>query len=251
MKTSGTRERGNEASPHRRKILLASVVLLVLGLGTWGVAALSKGHKTTLPRELSPDALKAVSDDPGKVFERVHQAMESGKLTEEQRHELMQNVRSTMEAQMDKRMDEYFTAGEKEKQAILDRHIDEMQARMKEMEQRRARWNRDGTARSADRGQPSGPPGGGAGGGGAANAVASGAPAAGNAPSGGPSWGDRRGPPTRQERKMFMESRDPDKMARRMAYFAAIRQRAEQRGIQMPWPGGRGPGPGGPGMGRP
>jgi hypothetical protein len=48
-----------------------------------------------------------------------------------------------------------------------------------------------------------------------------------------------------QERKTRSESRDPDAMARRMAYFQALRARAAERGIPMPSGPGGGPGHGG------
>ena len=223
-----------------RKVLLATAGVLILGLATWGVAALSRGNKTTLPKELSAAALKAEAD-PGKVMQRVHEAMERGNLTDEQRHEVWENAHTVMEAQMDKRLDEYFTANESQRPAILDRQLDEMQAHMREWQQRRGQSDRQGSDRGPASGQR-----------GPANATASGR-AGGPPRDHGPGFGgDHRGggdhhwgPPTHEQRKQHFESRDPDRTARRTAYFAALSQRAEQRGIQMPW--AMGPPHGGPG----
>ncbi|HOW18629.1 MAG TPA: hypothetical protein PLC79_06295, partial [Phycisphaerae bacterium] len=170
--------------------------------------------------------------------ETVHEAMSRPGLTEEQRHELWQSARTAMEAQLDKRIDEYFAASDSQKQVILDRQIDEMQSRMKEWQQRRAQWEQQGRPGAA---RPDGGP---RGGGSAASGGGSGggpgaAPAAGG-PPGGPRDG-RHGPPSREERMRHTQARNPDQAARRLAYFTALRKRAEQRGIQMPFgpPGGR------------
>ena len=123
---------------------------------------------------------------------------------------------------MDQRMNEYFAAAEPQKLAILDSHLDEMQARVKEFQQRRAQRPQGESNRAA----PAQP------GGSAAPAV-----------SGRPGGPDRHGPgnshgqPSRERRKAHSESRNPDSSARRNAYFAALNARAEQRGIQMPWGG--------------
>jgi hypothetical protein len=160
-----------------------------------------------------------------------------------------------MEEQMNKRLDAYFaTTDEKQRLAMLDRDIDEMQKRMKERQQREAQAGRTGgpNARGPGGGGSGGSPGAasGTGGSGGGTGVARGPQASGGAPGtagpgGGPPGGWRGGgPPTREQQKMRTESRDPDQSARRMAYFTALRKRAEQRGIQMPM---FGRGPGGPG----
>ncbi|MBN1488448.1 MAG: hypothetical protein JXA69_00905 [Phycisphaerae bacterium] len=228
---------------YNRKALLSAAGILVLGGGAWGVVALTSGPKSTLPEDLSVNALKAkAAEDPGKVFERVHDAMRREDLTEEQQHELRENAREVMDAQIEQRLDEYFVASQDQRKMILDRQLDEMQSRMKEWQQRRTERERDG-APQGERPRPSG----------AAPAAEPGSP--GTTPQARPGpddrsgrFGDRRGPPTQEQRKMRSESRDPDQRARRMAYFTALRKRAEERGIQMPFFGG-GPG-GGPGGGR-
>ena len=64
----------------------------------------------------------------------------------------------------------------------------------------------------------------------------------------GPRFPGMFGQRSREERKERSETRDPDRAARQMAYFAAIRDRATQRGIKMPFGPGGGP-RGGPGAG--
>ncbi len=149
-------------------------------------------------------AAAAVSTDP----DQLRAQMDDPNLSEEQRRELGRQMRAVWEARMDARLDEYFTASADSQSEILDRHIDEMQTEMKEREERRQQREQQ--------------------------------PGAGE---------ERPRPPrpdfasmTTQERKLRMESRDPDKQARRMAYFAAVRARMEERGIQPPpfGPMGRG-----------
>lgn len=215
---------------NRHKVLLTMIGILFVGGGVWGAIRLWPDNKSTLPKELSAEALAAESNNPGEVMERVHQAMAQGNLTEAQRHELWRNAHGVMEARMKQQLDEYFAADANERPAILDRHISEMQTRMRDWEQRRP----------GDRRPPSGDGSGAAPGGGSLTRAEPG--------PGGPGGpgGDRPfGPPTRERRKLHSESRDPDEMARRMAYFTALHKRAEERGIQMPGP------PGPPGMRRP
>jgi len=209
----------------RRGLVFAGTGVLVLGAAVWGWTAWRGGERSTLPKELSVEALQARASDPGAVFEQARRAMEEGNLTEEQRQELWSNVRTVMDARIEQRLDEYFAAADPAgRKALLDRHIDQMQARMKEWEQRRAEREREGGARP-DRGGASdsadrrgGPP-----------------PGVGPGPGpGGPRDGRPSGTPSREQRKLRSESRDPDRTARRMAYFTALRERAKERGIELP-----------------
>lgn len=226
-----------EGKPHLKWWLIGAAVLLLAG-STWAVTAMVKHRKSALPKDLTAEALKTDSaKDPHQVFERVHEAMSKGNLSEEQRHQVWENAREAMEARMDERIDTYFAAKtDLEKQAVLDRDLDEMQAHMKEWQQRRAQWQQQRAAQGGSggsAGRPSAGPGGGG-------------PGGGPGPAGGPSvsgGGDRRGGPgghqhSRQERKTRSESRDPNKRAQRMAYFTAMGQRAQQRGLSMPFGGG-------------
>lgn len=231
-----------------RKMLFAALGVLVLGAAVWGGVSWSRHSPSSVPKEFTVEALKAkveAENDPGKVWEQMHQVRDRKDLTEEQRHQVFENAHAVMEQQMDKRLDAYFaTTDEKQRVALIDRDLDEMQKRMKE---RQARESQNPTTRprggpEAGRSGRGGMGGPGGGGGGTVAQGSGGGPGAG--PGGGPPGG-RRGEPTQQQRKMRTESRDPDQQARRMAYFSAMQKRAQQRGIQMPM-FGRG-GPGGPG----
>jgi hypothetical protein len=203
------------------KVLIGALAVLLLAGVVWGVTVHVRNKKNAIPKEFTVEALKSESD-PGKMFQKVHEAMDRKDLTPAQREEIHQNARNAMDARMDARMDEYFNAPAAQKQAILDRHLDEMQVRMKDWEKRRA--ERDAQEKAAGSSQSSAPGGNASGG------------------DGGRRWGGRDGQgPTREERKAHSEARNPEQSARRMAYFTAMSSRAQQRGIQMPFSGrGRG-----------
>jgi len=194
----------------------------------WAIVAWSGGagaNPSSLPGELTVAALKKQGEeDPVKAAETIFRSFDQEDLTEEQRRELRRNAREVREAEMDKRVDEYFNASEEERQAVLDRQIDDM-ARFRE--QMRESWERrraENEARRAEDGQQ---------------------------PNEEQARRERWRPMggTAQERKERSEGRDPDKMARRISYFDAVRKRMQARGMEMPaGPGGFG-GPGGPGRG--
>ena len=205
----------------RRKWYFAGSGVLLVAAAAWGVTGYyGRTHDPAgLPPELSRENLKAISADTQKMMETMHDMWQRTDLTEEQQREAMRRMRELGEARMDQRIQEYVTASADQKQAIIDRHIEEMQ---KEREQREAQ--REQMDRQHDPNRPRDP-------------------------------NQARDPnrPRRpdfasmspQERKTRSESRDPDKQAQRMAYFSALRARATERGIQMPW-GPPGAGRGGP-----
>jgi len=182
--------------------------VLVAGAAVWGVvgAGSAGAGGVVVPTNLTVDALKQRSQEPGRAFGEVRQALGGDELTDEQKRQVAENIRTVRRATMRERMDEYYNADPDEKEAILDKHLDEMQERFK---------------RFRGRGQ-----GGGAG--------------------SGMSEEQRKElrqlfrPQSKQDRKSRSESRSADDTARAMVYFTAMRSRATQRGIQMP----RGPGGG-------
>jgi hypothetical protein len=162
-----------------------------------------------LPKELSVDSMKAQMSEPGKLMQTMRDTLRREDLTDEQRRQAMQNSREVMRATMAQRVDEYFDAPEEDKTTVLDRHIDEFLARMAEWEKARSE-RPELSEEERERMQNTFPP------------------------------------PTQEQRKARSESIDPDRMARAMAYFSAVRSRMGERGIKMPSrPGGRG-GPRGP-----
>ena len=149
--------------------------------------------------------------DPAKLIEEMHKP----DLSDEQRRQLADAMHESMETRIDSQVEEYYAAPPEEKERVLDKQIDRLQ---EEMKRREAEHEREaGADRERDHGPTSRP---------------------------------HRdfGSMSPQERKTRSETRSPDQMARRMAYFAAMRARMGQRGIQGPFgPGGRGgPGHGGP-----
>jgi hypothetical protein len=196
----------------RRKWYLAGggAVLIMTVAATLGLTGQFKRADDPfgLPPELSAESLQARADDPQAMWQTMHDTMQRTDLTDKQREELMRRMRGIWQQRMDQHVDEYFSAPDGQKQAVLDRHIDEMQARMREHEAQHEREQAEGQHERRDRPHR-------------------------------PNFANM----TAQERKNRSESRNPDRTARRMAYFSALRARMAERGIEMPHgPGGRGPG---------
>jgi hypothetical protein len=215
----------------KTKVVVAVISVLALAGGAWGVAAArskDKKAEVVVPKEYTVEALKAKAAEanPGRMFEQMDQIRERKDLTDQQKHQIWENVHTVMEVRQEQRINAYFAAKPTEQLAMLDREIDRMVATSKQIEQRRAERPRND--RTPGGGSPvgvSGRPGGPAGPGG---------PGAGQ--PGGPQ-GRFRGTSTRLERKAHSESRNPDQHAREHAYRAALDQRAEQRGVQLPMRG--------------
>jgi hypothetical protein len=199
-----------------RTVVWSVAGLLALGTGVWGWSAWHKSEPTgpQVPKEFTVSAIKdrIESSDAGSVWESMRALRDRQDLTEEQREQIRDNMREVMEEQMQRRIDEYFMAPESDRNAILDKHIDEMQKRF-------AEW------RARER-PPQGGPG------------ATGQEGPGR-DQGRRGWGGRNA--SQAERKARSERRNPDRRAQRMAYFSAMRSRMQARGIQPP-PFGRGGG---------
>lgn len=201
--------------------------LLVVIAAVWGYSAWSgddKESSASLPTELSYEALKAEAqkEDPTAFMEKMHQTRQREDLTEQQRREAFDNVRKVWESMLDDRIDEYYAAADDQKNGVLDRQIDEFTEQMERMRAQREQWERERAEREAEDGEERGPE------------------------SRRSSWRQRFSEMTPQQRKERSESRDPDRTARRMAYFTAVRQRMAERGIEMPFGRGRGRGSGPP-----
>ena len=206
---------------------------LILGGGVWALVAWtgeSNERQSDLPEELRLATLqKNAQESPEKLAETMMNTFDREDLTEEQRRQVRQNMREIRRAETEKRVEEYFAAKEQEKQAVLDRHIDEMLENLEKMresfEKRRQQWEEQRRERGESKDDE------------AARQERR-----------------RRMIGTAQERKARSEGRDPDSMARQVAYREAVRNRMQERGLEMPrGPGFRG-GPGrggGPGGGRP
>jgi hypothetical protein len=187
--------------------------------GGSSLAVLTRSSKAEgVPKELTVDALRTQAKDatPGQVFDKMRETMERDDLTEEQRQKARDNMRQVGREMMEQRVDEYFSAAtQEEKNAILDRQLDEFMAMREEWEKRRAEREKNGEREGEQERQ---------------------------------NWMAQQ---SQEERKARSESRSPDQMARMMAYFTAMQVRAGERGIKMPGRGGGGFGGfgGGPGRG--
>lgn len=199
--------------------IITGLCATVLGGSAWAVFRVPKAKVVgvEIPKDLTVESLKAKVEEPEKLRETIRETMQREDLTDEQRRQIAENMRTVWEEEMNKRVDEYFAAPEEEKTAVLDRQLDEFRERMKEWEQRRKEEKKDGEKERAEQGRR---------------------------------FAGMFGQQSREQRKERSETRDPDRAGRQMAYFMAMRTRAAERGINMPMGGGgfRG-GPGG-GTGR-
>jgi hypothetical protein len=197
--------------------VMTAAALAVSGAGVWAITARAAKAKaaTALPKELSTESLRAQANQPGAMMDTMRATMQREDLTEDQKREAARNMRELFRETMLKNVNEYFAAADdEEKNNVLDRHIDQFQGFMKEMEKRREEFEKN------------------------------------RKPGEEENWRRVMGPRTQQERKAMSESRNPDEMARAMAYFGAMQKRMSERGIKMPqWGWGRGAGPGGRGRG--
>ncbi len=191
-------------------IIVGASILAVAGT-VWGLTR-NRDLGVDLPTELSVSALKTRMQDPEKALDTVRTVFERQDLTDAQRAQARRNMGQVWRDMLDQHVNEYFAADESDKAAVLDRQIDEFQERMKAM---RERWDQERENPSeADR----------------------------------EAWRERMRERQKdmspEARKARSENRSAEDMARRMTYFAAVRQRMTERGIEMPrWGGG---GPGGP-----
>lgn len=203
---------------HRSKVMLGSAVAVVLAAGiAFGAYRFLSSDRGMGPVVNAHDtnALKELARQPGALRGHMRELRNREDLTDEQRRQAMMAMREAWRELMDERVDEYLNAPDDKKDEVLDRHLDEIEKRRREWEAERARDReaRDrgpGEARPGDRGAP-GPRG-------------------------------RFANSTPSERKARSESRSPDQRAKHMAYRRALRKRAEERGIELPF--GRGPGSG-------
>ena len=207
----------------KRRILVLSTVLglIVVGGLTWAwQASSSKDTQAGLPEELSLAALKAKSTQPDQLRETMRQLQDRQDLTDEQRLQVRQNMGEVFRSMMDERVSEYFAATAEDKNAVLDRHIDQFQEQMQRWREQREQRKQEGQEGQEHNQE---------------------------------AWRERmrqwQGGDNPQQRKERSESRSPDETARRMAYFGAIRQRMTERGIEPQWGGGPGGRWGGPGRG--
>lgn len=200
---------------------LVGAGVLIIGGAVWGLArSTDEADKNplNLPESLLVDSLKAQAEqNPGKMMETMRKLRDES-LTDEQRRAARRNVGRVWRERLDKSVEEYFAASDDQKNVVLDRQIDQMQEMRKRMEEQRKQWMREREAQSDKSEDPK------------------------EAEARRQQWRRRHVGATRGQRKARSESRSPDQSARRSAYFAAVRKRAQERGIDMPGYGGHGGG---------
>lgn len=211
MKTTKT------TSSAKSYLLLGGLCVAAVAGGS-SVAMLTRGNKAdAVPSDLTVESMRAQAKEatPGQMFDKMRETMQRDDLTEEQRQKVRDNMRQVGREMMEERVEEYFAAATQEdKNAVLDRQIDEFMKMREEWEKRRAEREKSGE-REGEQERPN--------------------------------WMAQQ---SQEDRKARSESRSPDQMARMMAYFTAMQVRAAERGIKMPGRGGGfggGPGRGGRG----
>lgn len=192
----------------RQRIAAAGCVLLIAlaGWGLWGwlFGDPEMARALDLQQQLA-SADESMSEEQRRaLWGQFREQMDQ--LSPEQQSQLRDSMRGQFEARMDRRMDEFFALPSGQRVAYLDQQINEM-------EQRRQQFAGGGGPLAGPRGDRQ------AGGG----------------------RGDRSSltPAERSQRsKQRLDRSTPDQRAKRSAYFAALNERREQRGLP---PFGRGP----------
>jgi hypothetical protein len=190
-----------------QKTVLALVV--VLGIGAVAYALLPAGPDPDVVRvqqmqqRLFDPNTKMSDDERMKGFRELGEA--SRNLTDEQRMQIFRE--NPMAKRMRQSVVDYFNLPEKERVALLDKHIDEMEKFRKNMERRRKERQAKG----------GGPPGGGPGGG-------PGGPGGSGGPGGG--GGDRSA-----MQKRMLDNTSPQERAMFGEYFQQMQQRRQERGL--------------------
>jgi len=163
------------------------------------MARMKSGEIKELPQEDRRTAMHTLFEDP----ETFRELMRDESLGDEERERVRETMRETFRAEQEARVKEYFALPAEEREAYLDKLVDEMSERFQ-------RWQ-DGRREE--------PPGGEA-----ANRDGE---------------GERRGP-TLDRMRERIESSDPAERAQQAEFRRAMRARMEARGIARPWPGGGG-----------
>lgn len=195
----------------KKKILVALAVLLLLGGLGWALMPAGVDPQvarvTELQQKLFSEQSQVKPEERRAAFGELRQEFE--KLTPEQRDKLMRDNPPPFVRQMRKNIRDFFDLPADKRKEALDRQINEMESRRREMTQRFAKAG----------GRPGGPPGGGFGFGG-------GGP-------GGP--GGNRGamdPQRRQEMaRRMLDNTTPQDRAMMGEYMRQVQDRRRERGM--------------------
>ena len=203
----------------QKKIFAALVVVFLLAALGWALLPAGVDPQlarvTELQQKLFSEQSPLKPDERRAAFGELRQEFE--KLTPEQRDKMMRDNPPPFVRQMQKNIRSYFELPADQRKAALDRQIDEMESRRRQMTERFAKAG--------------GPPGGGPPGGG---------PGFGGGPPGGGPGGNRGA--TDPQRRMEMTRRmldntTPEDRAMMSEYMRQVQDRRRERGMpQLPGP---------------
>lgn len=186
-------------------------LLVVLGIAAVAYALLPAGPDPDVVRvqqmqeKLFDPNAKMSDDDRMKGFREMGEA--SRNLTDEQRMQIMRE--NPMAKRMRQSVVDYFDLPEKDRVALLDKHIDEMEKMRKDFAKRMK--DRQAKGGGPPGGFGGGPPGGGPGG---------------PRGAGGPSGSDRN-----ERAKKMLDNTSPQERAMFGEYFKQMSDRRQQRGL--------------------
>lgn len=207
------------ASKSTRITLTVVAALAVLVGGYYTVGAITGGVESDLASGDSKRVLDALSRMDGESLasannedlrrqaldtlkkaplEETFGRLQSKDLTDEQRAALEQNMRDLMMDDMNQKVDEYLEATEEQRDAIMDRHLDEWQEFMKKMSEYQEKNKDNPEYQEYQERQRT-----------------------------------QRGAPSKQDRKQWMEGTSPERMGRMMQYWVKMQARAKERGMDF------------------
>ncbi|MCP4247730.1 MAG: hypothetical protein GY778_11835 [bacterium] len=180
--------------PSKRKRILLVGALIAAGGAAWVLLdePAKEDEGTRVPAAFTAQNIKQKINQPGEMT-RLFSSTQFRELTDEERRQVGQNKAKAYWQMFEDRVDAYFAADEREREAMLDRHLDELTAQK---------------AQKAQKGKVD-------------------KPQQGQHPKG------RKPPMSKQDRKAKSESANPDQMARMAAYKTALVSRARARGINL------------------
>lgn len=169
--------------------------LIVAGGAAWTIWKVPAKEEQDVPVPVAFDeeSIRQKFNKPEEIT-KLYSSAQYEALTDEQRRQVDRNKARAYSQMVQDRVDEYFEAGDADREAILDRHLDEFTGQMD-------RHKKTGEAEEQPWPQTRKLP---------------------------------KNTLSRQERKAKSELANPDRMARLMAYKMAIIKRAQARGIDLP-----------------
>ncbi len=200
----------------KKRISLILVALLLICGTSWGIWRLCRTDKLAKVRQLQAAMAKLPPDQRGQQFQQIRQAM--AELTPAQREEAGRAMWQQRQRQMQRTAAIYAALPPDQKQAFLDKQIDEMERRRQEMEAARQQAAQGGAAGSQGDGQGG----------------------RGRGPGASNPNGNVAGQQRANRRMQMLDSSTPADRAQMHNYFQALQGQYAQRGMQPP--GGRGGG---------